>query len=114
MERPEPHPGSTSPGLLHHPDPRLMTILEQSIMLECERKGSFWYFFSWHGEEVMELCLVWTIANFLSFPIYCHCCLTLQTTGPDAEEGVLGAFPPRTLLLCYPSRSDYVGIRGIV
>lgn len=51
MEGSEPHPGSTSPGLLHHPDPWLMTILEQSIMLECERKmlGKFlvFYFVAW-------------------------------------------------------------------
>lgn len=50
MEGPEPQLGSTPLGSLHHPDPRPMTISEQSIILECERKrlGKLLVFF-FHG-----------------------------------------------------------------
>jgi len=111
MEGPEPQLGGTPPGSLHHTGPRPMTIPEQNVMLACERKmlGKLLVFCSWCGEEVMESCLVWTIANFLSFPIYCHCCFTVQTTAPGTEDGILGSFPPRTLLLCHPPRPDDVG-----
>lgn len=117
MEGPEPQLSSAPPGSLHHAAPRPTTIPRQSVMLACERTmlGKLLvFFFSWCGEEVMELRLVWTSANFLPFSTYCHCCLTVQTTASGAEEGGLGPFPPRTLLLCYPPRSDYVGTGGTV